>query len=164
MALHQLGHDSEICFYEATGVQQQPEGRVRVWAKCLPQKDLDAVDIQKDFSGRILENTADRVAHYYVPPIATIESADVEQMMSIAQYEQTADIANIQPRARIFYEINCSERMIRELSIFIQVGGKVGSHAVTLYGGPALATRRPIALVFAVRAACHADARSVRPV
>jgi hypothetical protein len=45
----------------------------------------------------------------------------------ITQYEQIANISNIEPHAKIFYELNCSERMSRELNMYFQVNGKNGS-------------------------------------
>jgi hypothetical protein len=119
--------DSEYCFYDAEGVAPKPDAHILVWTKCLPQKDIEAIDIEKEFDGRILKNSAEKVAHYYVPPIATIENIDVNQRMAVTQYEETANISNIQPRARILYEFNCSERMLRELSIYVQANGKIGS-------------------------------------
>lgn len=35
---------SDFCFYDAKGVIQTPDGHMRVWTKCLPQKDLDSID------------------------------------------------------------------------------------------------------------------------
>ena len=120
--------NKEFCFYDAQGIAvQKPDGHIRVWTKCLPQKDMDAIDINKDFGGSILERTAERVSHYYVPPIAQMQSVDADQSMAIIQYEETADIANIQPRAQIFYELNCPGRILRELSIYIKANGKIGS-------------------------------------
>jgi hypothetical protein len=29
----------QFCFYEAKGVAQAPDGHIRVWTKCLPQKN-----------------------------------------------------------------------------------------------------------------------------
>jgi hypothetical protein len=111
-----LDGDSE-CFYDAKGVVQGPDGHIRVWTKCLLQKDMDSIDIKKDFNGKILENTAQKIANQYVPPIATVKTIDVNQNIVITQYEETANIGNIQPHTNIFYELNCSERMLRELSI-----------------------------------------------
>jgi hypothetical protein len=119
--------DHSLCFYDAKGIVQGLQGHIRVWTKCLPQTAMDSIDIKKDFAGQILENTAQKVAHYYVPPIAALEAVDVDQAMTITQYEETADISNIQPRASIFYELNCPERMMRELSIYVQASGKSGS-------------------------------------
>jgi hypothetical protein len=115
------------CFYDAKGVVQGPDGSIRVWTKCLLQKDLDSIDIKKDFDGRILENAAKKLALHYVPPIATVESIDVTQSVAITLYEETANISNLQPRANVFYDLNCSERMLRELSTNFQVNGKSGS-------------------------------------
>jgi hypothetical protein len=49
-------------------------------------------------------------------------------MSLITQYEETANISKVQPQARIFYKLNRSERMLRELSIYVMLDGKSGSH------------------------------------
>jgi malate synthase len=122
-----VNEDREFCFYEAKGVVHSTVSHIRVWAKCLPQKDIDAVDIEKDFDGKILKNTAQKVARYYAPPIAAVEAVDADAAMFITEYEEIADLANIPPRASIYYELNCSDRMLRELSIHVQADGKTGS-------------------------------------
>jgi hypothetical protein len=126
------GHASlagvEICFYDAMGMVRTPDGLVRVWTKCLSQQDLDAIDIKADFGGKILENTARKVARYYVPPIAAVEDIDVNQAMLVTQYEETANISSsgIKPHSTIFYEFNCPQKMLRELSMRFSVNGKSG--------------------------------------
>src|SRR5690348_12106694 len=65
--------DQTVCFYDAKGITR-PGAHIRVWIKCLNQKDVDDVDISKDFDGAILENTARKIASYYVPPFARVES------------------------------------------------------------------------------------------
>ena len=119
--------NSDFCFYDAMGLAQTPDGHIRVWTKCLLQKDLDSVDVKTEFGEKIVTNTAQKIITHYAPPIAEIENLNSDQIMQTIQYEETADIATFQPRARIFYELNCSEQMLRELSIFIQAGGKSGS-------------------------------------
>jgi hypothetical protein len=47
--------------------------------------------------------------------------------MQITEYEEIANIGSIEPHAKIFYELNCPERMSRELSIYFQADGKSGS-------------------------------------
>jgi hypothetical protein len=110
-----------------SGVVREPHSPLRVWTKCLPQKDVDNVDIKKDFGGKILENTAQKVARHYIPPIGAAETIDADQSMQFIEYEEVANISNIEPHAKIFYELNCSERMLRELSIFFQLNGKTRS-------------------------------------
>lgn len=118
---------AEICFYDAMGVVRTPDGYLRIWTKCLSQQDMENIDIKHDFGGTILENTARKVARYYVPPIAAAEDIDVNQAMAITQYEETANISSIKPHTRIFYELNCSQKMLRELSMSIDVNGQRGS-------------------------------------
>jgi hypothetical protein len=86
-----------VCFYDAQGVAHTSDRHVRVWTKCLFQKALDAVDIKGEFGGRIVENTARKMINKYVPPIAALENIDFDQAMVVTQYEETADISNIQP-------------------------------------------------------------------
>ncbi len=116
-----------LCFYDANGVVRGPEDHRRVWIKCLPQKDVDAIDIKKDFAGKILENASQKIIKGYVPPIVAMGDIDFDQMPAVVGYEETANIGHIQPQASIFYELSCAERMLRELSISIQTKGQGGS-------------------------------------
>jgi hypothetical protein len=105
-------------FYDAKGVVRRSDGHIRVWTKCLLYKDMDSIDTKKDPGKTILENSAQKVARYYVPPIAMVDkSIDAEKAAAIAWREESANLSNIEPVARIFYEINCSEGMSQELSM-----------------------------------------------
>jgi hypothetical protein len=66
------------------------------------------------------------VLNKYVPPIALVEDIDFDQAISVIQYEETANLSGIHPSARLFYELNCSERMIRRLSTYVRTNGKDG--------------------------------------
>jgi hypothetical protein len=113
------------CFYDTNGIAQRSDGHMRVWTKCLLLKDMDRIDVKKDFGGKILENAARKVSRHYVPPIAVVDqSIDFDRSIVITQYEETANIADVEPVARIFYELDCSERMMRELSIDLRASGK----------------------------------------
>jgi hypothetical protein len=118
---------NSLCFYDSKGLTRQSDGHIRVWTKCLLKTDLDAVNIEKDFDGRIVNATAERVARYYMPPISKIQNVDANEAMAITSYEEIADIAALQPQSRIFYELNCSDRMLRELSIDLRINGQIGS-------------------------------------
>src|SRR5262249_50236660 len=97
-------------------------GLVRVWTKCLSQQGLEKIDVQHDFNGRIVESAARKTDNGYVPPIARIEDGiDLNKATVITRYEETANIAPIQPRASIFYELNCARRMLRERIVTIFV-------------------------------------------
>jgi hypothetical protein len=117
----------EVCFYEALSVARVLGGLARVWTKCLSQQEMDVIDIKADFGRKLLHDTAQKVNRYYVPPIATVEAINADQTVMITLYEEMANISAVKPHATIFYELNCSEKMMRELSITIDVNGQYGS-------------------------------------
>jgi hypothetical protein len=118
---------NEVCFYEALSVTRAPGGLERVWTKCLAQKDIEAVDASSDVGRKITDNAARKVLRRYVPPISTAENIDFDQAQIITFYEEAANLSGIKPHSTIFYELNCSQRMIRELSMTIEVNGQYGS-------------------------------------
>lgn len=115
---------SEYCFYDNKDVQTGPDGHIRVWTECLPKRDVEAIDIEKEFDDKILEETAEKLARDYVPPISKAESIDTNQSMMVVVYETIANTRNIQPNARIFYELDCLHSRSSELSIYVQVNGQ----------------------------------------
>jgi len=116
--------ESGVCFYDAKGMRGGPDGTIRVWTKCLRQKDLDGIDFKKPANNTILNEAAKKMLTGYMPPIASVETIDDDQKTAFISYEVTADLSNLKPQSRIYYELNCPERMIRELSMSFEVKGK----------------------------------------
>ena len=120
--------DTDFCFYDLRGAVETPDRHVRVWAKCLHKKAMDAIDIEKDFGAAIIKNTARKMIDKYVPPIALVEDTSFDDAMQVATFEEIADVGGIQPAIRVFYELDCSKTMVRELSIEVfKVDGRIGS-------------------------------------
>jgi hypothetical protein len=89
---------------------------------------MDAIDIEKDFGAAIIKNTARKMIDKYVPPIALVEDTSFDDAMQVATFEEIADVGGIQPAIRVFYELDCSKTMVRELSIEVfKVDGRIGS-------------------------------------
>jgi hypothetical protein len=114
---------NERCFYDAAGVQRRPDNMMRVWVKCLSQSEMDQIDIEHDYGGKILNRAAEKTVAMYVPPLATVTDISFDDATGVIASEQVADITFLEPTARIFYELNCQERMLRELSISIRNHG-----------------------------------------
>jgi hypothetical protein len=53
-----------------------------------------------------------------------VEDVNFDQAMEVAGWEEAANLSNIQSQAQLFYELNCSERMMRRLSTSVRVKGK----------------------------------------
>jgi hypothetical protein len=117
----------EICFYDAKGAVRTPERLVRVWTKCFSRKDLDNVDVDKDFAGKISKNAARKMQDRYMPPIGLVEDIDVDHAFVVAMYEEIANISGIQPQGTISYEFNCPQKIMRELRIDFRDNGQRGS-------------------------------------
>jgi hypothetical protein len=113
-----------VCFYDAKGVVTRPA--LRVWTKCLLQKDVDSVDVNSELGKKIVDSGARKLIEGYVPPIALVEDMDGDQAIGVIQHEETANLGNFQPQAQFFYELNCSERMMRRLSTYVRSKGKEG--------------------------------------
>jgi hypothetical protein len=60
-----------------------------------------------------------------MPPYATAETLDRAQAADITRLEEIADIADVEPRVRISYELDCTKHLVRPLTLYIKVNGKV---------------------------------------
>jgi len=112
-----------FCFYDANGVVRGPEDHIRVWIKCLSQKDMEGIELSKGS----VEKSVKKLTAGYVPPIVVAGKMNFDQIVDITASEEIANTGLVKPLASIFYELSCSERRLRELSIHVHANGKSGS-------------------------------------
>lgn len=110
------------CFYDANSVVKQPDTHLRVWTKCIAQEDLNSESNRK-----ASESAKQKIASGYVPPIIVIGEVKFNQIVEVVAAEETANDSHTEVVARMLAELNCSQRMIRTLSITIQRNGKFSS-------------------------------------
>ncbi len=103
--------------YPVEIARQPTSRRAIVCQACWPIKPI------VEFGGKIVENAARKLVDKYVPPIALIEDIDI---VTVTWYEETANISGIQPQARFFVELNCSERMMQRLSTYVRIKDRDG--------------------------------------
>ena len=84
------------------------------------------MDFDSELGKKIVHRGARKVVERYIPPIAIVEDMDYDDAIGVVQYEETANLSNIQAHSRFFYELNCSERMMRRLSTYVRINGKEG--------------------------------------
>jgi hypothetical protein len=114
-----------LCFYDQKGLTRQPDGHIRIWTKCISKTELE--DALNDPDKKIVEATAQKVIQGYVPPVLKLPQTNATDATVIIEYEEVADLGAVQPQSRIFYELNCPDRMLRELSLDLNINGRVGS-------------------------------------
>ncbi len=115
-----------LFFYDAKGITQTQNGTVKVWTKTLRTKDVETF-VKKGIGRKIDENIAHKLVDRYLSSLSKIMDADFDQNTRFILYEEIADSGRIQPISKIFYELYCSENMIRELSIHFNFKGKTRS-------------------------------------
>src|SRR5262249_44877309 len=125
--LYGIADADELCFYDALGVVQRPDGHVRVRTKCLLREDIVAIDPKQEVGNKILAEAAKKLNSGYVPPILVGAETDREQTATTVAYEQAADISGISSHSSTFYELDCTQKMIRELNANMPVNGQQGS-------------------------------------
>ncbi len=108
---------ASLCFYDARGAASSADGHVRVLTKCLREKDIDALDVERALGGKIMKKAAQKAADYYVPPIAAVTDVDFDQTLSIVLDEEIANSGEVQPQSTVLYELDCHGLMLRELSM-----------------------------------------------
>ena len=114
-----------VCFFDAKNVTWTDDGHVRVWTECLAQNDLGKVDEKSDRHREVADRSAEKIVKGYVPPVIVIGRFESGKITGVTTYEETADLSDISPNARMLTEFNCSERMQRRLSIWTKINGEM---------------------------------------
>jgi len=61
----------------------------------------------------------------YVPPIVVIGRVEFSKIVEIVSVEEIADLGTIEPQSQMFIEMNCTERMDRQLSTTLHIDGQI---------------------------------------
>jgi len=109
------------CFFDVNTLVRGTNGHTRVWTKCISLTKLN--EKIKDSDQQLVEDAARKHAGGYQPPILKIEPFDLEQRIHTVALERLANIGGIKPTTQIFMELNCSERMYREVNIHVDYPG-----------------------------------------
>ena len=110
------------CFFDSTGAINTSDRHVRVWTKCLPDKPLSELK-PSDYDGKLLQSVAQKQSRHYLPPYATVRNVTEKDLLSIIIHEEAANLDYIHAQVRIFYDLDCSGQMERELSTNYELNG-----------------------------------------
>jgi len=126
------GDRQSICFYEANGVVRGLEGHIRVWTKCLFHRDMGVKlsdnSISKAVEKRLKSKAEEKRLSGYVPPIPMLQEMGNDTISSLLLAEEIANTGLVKPNGEIFYELSCSDRRLRELSVRVyENNGEIAS-------------------------------------
>jgi hypothetical protein len=117
-----------VMFFDAAGLIHRSNGHVEVWTKGLSRKAIDrALSASSPMHKKIFDVAEHRITAMDRPLLSTIVELDKYQMADVLMNEVAANVANIDATERIMYELDCPNRMVRELSGMFVLDGKPGS-------------------------------------
>lgn len=106
--------DRVALFFLHNKIVRSPPGHVQVWVKAL---DYAALNKFTEHASNDVVAKAIAKASKYVPPLTTVMTFTPEQVKSIRVYEQIADKGSLPPTLRALIEIDCGQKLYRELSV-----------------------------------------------
>jgi len=115
--------EPEVCFYGSANVFHSND-LFSVWTKCLDREDLNKA-IKEDSTGTLSDIAAEKIAHDYVPPVASLRGLKGDQFIDADIDEELASNGNIRPLKTVLREIDCAKWRTRELSVIAPVDGEV---------------------------------------
>jgi len=105
-----------LTFFDAENIQHLPNGDVKVWVKTIDASEIARLVAKEK---EIVKKATERMAKSYYPPYFMSNpdpDPSIDTYMEMIEWEEAVNHADITPRARLFYEINCKARMIQALS------------------------------------------------
>jgi len=105
-----------VAFFDADNIQYVSNGDVQVWVKAIDESEIDRLVANKK---EITKKAIEKMAKSYYPPYFLSDpnpypSADA--YIEMIEWEEAANHAEIKPRARLLYEINCRQRTIQTIT------------------------------------------------
>ncbi len=107
-----------ITYYDADSVDYLSNGNIRAWNKGVDFSEVERITSKKD----VIEKSAKKLLVGYYPPYVLLKSiakTGFDRYVDIISWEEAANHPEIKPKVRIYHEINCTEKMIRNLSIIV---------------------------------------------
>jgi hypothetical protein len=86
------------------------------------EDDIDAIGTNKppnEMYAQAADGVAKKLASHYDPPISSMGNWKKKYWLEIVVAEEIANIGKVEPTVRILKEIDCADRMQRELSVHI---------------------------------------------
>jgi hypothetical protein len=125
-----LGKDGgeQKLFFDAAGIIRRGDGHIEVWTKALPQKALDRADKPGSATQKkIVDSAVHKMMTGYVPPSLIVLGLEKDQnaLTNVMAEEAAANVGSIGPSTQILYELDCTNRLMRELSIHVNINGKL---------------------------------------
>jgi len=120
-----------IAYYDAESIKSLPDGYVRTWTKCISHSEVERIMNLEE----VTKKAARQIKAGYVPPYILSNpkpEPGYEVNMRIIGWEAAGNYDVIKPKRKVFYELNCRAKKIRNLSMinYKNDGGTETSSAI----------------------------------
>jgi hypothetical protein len=107
--------DAVIAYYDAESIKRLPDGFVRAWTQCISHAEVERIVNLEE----VAKKAARKIKDGYVPPYLSSNpkpEPGYDVNMRIIGWEAAGNYDVIKPRLKVFYELNCTAKKIRNLS------------------------------------------------
>jgi hypothetical protein len=118
-----FGSGGSYLFYSNGDLRRLPNGHIEVWTKGLSEKAVEKAENAPP-SKEFMERVYQKFKREDALPYSKIQKLTPEQRMNSILSEEFANDANIQPNARILFELDCPGHLSRSLSMYFHIAGK----------------------------------------
>ena len=108
--------EAVIAYYDAESIERLSDGHVKAWTKSIGLSEVEKIMNLEE----VTKKAARKIKTGYVPPYLLSNpkpepGSDVSQRIIV--WEEAADYDVTKPKLKVFYELNCEGKKIRNLSI-----------------------------------------------
>ena len=105
-----------IVFYDSESIEYAKDKTIKVWTKSFKLSDF--ISVKNRNENKVKEKSAAKRKTQYNPPYTLVNpKTSFDDYVEIISWEEVANSFKIKARAKVLFEIKCSDNMIRTLSI-----------------------------------------------
>ena len=119
--------EQSMCFYDVKSILTNANNNMKVWTKCISEKELDYKKLPLHQKLQIITEFGRRLSSGEKPPVARIEKLDEGALNKVKEFEATANSGYVNSNMEGLMEINCRERMQRILRATISYNGSINT-------------------------------------
>ena len=120
------GNAAEYMFFDQSGIKPTGNNHFKVWVKGISKIVLDK-EQESAPDKEAIDDVVIKVASGYIPPFLTTMKHTQDDVIGVTVLEHHVAKGSHHVSSRIFYEIDCKDTRLRELSIYFEREGKIGS-------------------------------------
>lgn len=108
--------ENVMTYYDAGSIEHLSDGHVKVWTKSISRSDVErTLNLEEVTKRAELKIEAGYIAPYILSNSKPQPKYDVNMQTTV--WEEAANEDVIKPKLKVFYELNCKAKKIRNLSV-----------------------------------------------